>query len=184
MWCSLCPDPFIYKNKKQNHENAIHTDYDVNTPLLSGVSRLLSCLLFITPKQLHSKMIHIFSDRFTNRLIQIETSECVSQIVWFRSGLQNAYRKSFDSDQDFRMRIANHLIQIGTSECVSQIIWFRSGLQNVYRKSFDSDRDFRMRIASHLIQIGTSECVSHIIWFRSGLQNAGLRRGHVNYFAN
>ncbi len=46
-----------------------------------------------------------------NHLIQNGTSKCMSQITWFRTGLQSACRKSFDSERDFKVRVANHLIQ-------------------------------------------------------------------------
>ncbi len=85
----------------------------------------------------------------------------VSQHKSFDLDRNFAYRKSFDSDQDFWARTVNHFIKIGISEWIcesfdwdwnfgadSRIIWFRSILRFVYRKSFDSDRDFGACIAN------------------------------------
>ncbi len=51
---------------------------------------------------------------FVNLLIQIGTSESITQIICFRSEFQSRDRKSYDSDRDFGAYITNHLIQIGT----------------------------------------------------------------------
>ncbi len=48
--------------------------------------------------------------RFATHLIQNGTSMCVSQLIWFRKGLQSAFRDSFDLERDFKVRFANHLI--------------------------------------------------------------------------
>ncbi len=111
--------------------------------------------------------------------VQFGASERVSRvnwcIMWFSSGLQNAFRESIGSVQDFRAQSANHLIKFGTSERKSfgsvldfraQIIWFSSGLQSANhlvqfgtseRKSFGSVLDFGAQSTNHLIQFGTSE---------------------------
>ncbi len=99
-------------------------------------------------------------------LVQFGASERVSRvnwcIMWFSSGLQNAFRESIGSVQDFRAQSANHLIKFGTSERRAQIIWFSSVLRSAEHKSFDSVRDFRAQSANHLIQFGTSERRAHV----------------------
>ncbi len=111
-------------------------------------------------KPLSRKMIHCFE------ALQSE------QIIWFRAGLQSAFRESFDSERDFKARFANHLFPSGTSKRVSRLICFRAGLQSAFRESFVSERDFKARFANHLIQSRTSKRVSRIICFRAGLQSA------------
>ncbi len=109
-------------------------------------------------KPLRRKMIHCFEAlqseqiiwferdfkaRFANHLFQSGTSKRVSRIIWFRAGLQSAFRESFNSERDFKARFVNHLFPSGTSKRVSRIICFRAGLQSAFRESFVSERDFK-----------------------------------------
>ncbi len=69
----------------------------------------------------------LFKARFASHLIQNGASKRVSRVIWFRTGIQSAFRESFDSIR---------------------------GLQSAFRESFDSKRGFKARFASHLIQNG------------------------------
>ncbi len=87
--------------------------------------------------------IHLFLRQFyfTKHSLIPNTSERVSRVNWFSSGLQNVFRESIGSARGFRVRFASQLVQFGTSERVSQIIlsqiiWFRWELRSAYRKSF------------------------------------------------
>ncbi len=113
-----------------------------------------------------------FRARFASHLNQNRTSELVSRVIWFRTGLQSSFRESFESERDFKARFASHLIQNGTSKLVSRVIWFRTGLQSSFRESFESEQDFKARFASHLNQNRTSKLVSRVIWIRTGLQSS------------
>ncbi len=73
-------------------------------------------------KPLRRKMIHCFE------------APIGSRIIWFRAGLQSAFRESFVSERDFKVRFANHLFPSGTSKRVSRIICFRAGLQIIHQR--------------------------------------------------
>ncbi len=57
-----------------------------------------------------------------SHLNQNEASKRVLRVIWFRTGIQSAFRESFDSKRGFK------------------------------RESFDSERGFKARFANHLIQ--------------------------------
>ncbi len=95
-----------------------------------------------------------------SQLVQFGTSEHVSRVNWFSSGLQSAFRESIGSGRGFR---ANFASELGASERVSRVNWFSSGLQSEFRESIGSVRGFRARFASQLVQFGASEHVSRII---------------------
>ncbi len=103
-----------------------------------------------------------------NHFIQNWTSKCVSQIIWFRTGLQSTFRKSFNWERDFKARIVNHFIQNGTSKHVKQIIWFRTGLESAFRESFDSERDFIVRFTNHFIRTGDKNNSAEAVMHRPG----------------
>ncbi len=98
-----------------------------------------------------------FKARFVSHLNQNEASKRVLRVIWFRTGLQSAFRESFDSkrglqsafresfdsERGFKARFANHLVQNGA-------------LQSAFCESFGSERGFKARFANHLIQNGFS----------------------------
>ncbi len=60
--------------------------------------------------------------RLASHLVQLGASERVSRFNWFSSGLQSAFRESFDSKLGFKAR------SVRDSERVLRVIWFSSGL--------------------------------------------------------
>ncbi len=109
-----------------------------------------------------------------NHLIQFGTSERTdipvrndgSQIFWFKSRFQIAYRESFESDRELKWGTANHLIYVGHSRITNHLIpRFLCGFVN--HLNHDSRVALRLTrwIANLLIQFGTSDRVSGIIWF-------------------
>ncbi len=77
--------------------------------------------------------------RIANDLIQNGTSKHVSRIIWFRTGLQSAFRKSFDSEWEFIVHFTNHFIDTGDKKLFSRgrdahtIIWYLLGMGHDFR---------------------------------------------------
>ncbi len=92
-------------------------------------------------KQTFSKLWINHCSRIANHLIEIRTSECVSWIIWFRSG---------------------HVPKSQSEMMVHESL-FKLGLQCADRETFDLERNFGA--GSHII-FGTSECRAWIIWFK------------------
>ncbi len=74
--------------------------------------------------------IHLFLRQFyfTKHILIPNTSERVSRVNWFSSGIQSAFRESIGLVRGFRTCFVSQLVQFGNSECVSRVNWFRSGL--------------------------------------------------------
>ncbi len=52
--------------------------------------------------------------RFASHLVQNGASKCVSRVIWFRRGIQSAFRESFGSERGSSKRVfASNLIQNG-----------------------------------------------------------------------
>ncbi len=99
-------------------------------------------------------------------MVHFGALERVSQINWFCSGRQSAFRDSIGSFRGFRARFAIQLVHFGASKRVSRVNWFSSGLQSAFRQSFDSKLGFKAR------SVRDSERVLRVNWLSSGLQSA------------
>ncbi len=56
------------------------------------------------PKSKHTRTTSGGSTVYSRILVQFRASERVSRVIWFSSGLQSAFRESFDSVRGFRAR--------------------------------------------------------------------------------
>ncbi len=80
--------------------------------------RTFSTELFETLSQLNHCVAKLFtvlncSNRIADHFIQNGTSKRVLRFIWFITGLESAFRESFDSERDFIVHFMNHFIRTG-----------------------------------------------------------------------
>ncbi len=127
-----------------NHLYSRNSMYSLTFWVISELRIEWVCKSFRELKYLwYTFRIHDLNDG-SRIIIQEGTSECGSQIIWFRSELKSWF--------------SNFLIQIRSLERISWIIWFRSELGS--------------GLVNQLIYIETLERISRIFWFRLGLRSA------------